>query len=44
VANRGTAHLFIVNPIKKFSAMSETVFASHPPIQERIKRIEALTV
>lgn len=43
-ANRGTAHLFIVNPIKKFSARSETMFASHPPIQDRIKRIEALTV
>lgn len=42
-ANRGIAHLFIVNPIKKFSDLSETMFSSHPPIQERIKRLEALT-
>lgn len=43
-ANRGTAHLFIVNPIKKFSDRAETMFASHPPIEDRIRRIESLTV
>jgi heat shock protein HtpX len=42
VANRGTAHLFIVNPIKKFTARAHTAFASHPPILERIHRLEAL--
>jgi heat shock protein HtpX len=41
-ANRGTAHLFIVNPIKKFAARADSVFASHPPIRERIQRLEAL--
>jgi len=41
-ANRGTAHMFIVNPIKKFSDLSATMFSSHPPIEERIKRLEAL--
>jgi heat shock protein HtpX len=44
VANRGTAHLFIVNPIKKFQELSGTMFASHPPIEERIKRLESLTI
>jgi heat shock protein HtpX len=43
-ANRGTAHLFIVNPIKKFSDRSATMFASHPPIEERIRRLESLTI
>jgi heat shock protein HtpX len=41
-ANRGTAHLYIANPIKKFEGRAETVFASHPPIQDRIRRLEAL--
>lgn len=42
VANRGTAHLYIVNPIKRFEARAHTAFASHPPIKERIRRLEAL--
>jgi heat shock protein HtpX len=42
VANRGTAHLFIANPIKKFEARAQTAFASHPPIKDRIRRLEAL--
>ena len=41
-ANRGTAHMFIVNPIRKFSDRSSTIFSSHPPIEERIKRLEML--
>jgi heat shock protein HtpX len=41
-ANRGTAHLFIANPVKKFEAMADSVFASHPPIKDRIARLEAL--
>ncbi len=41
-ANRGTAHLYIANPIKKFEARANSVFASHPPIKDRIRRLEAL--
>lgn len=41
-ANRGTAHLYIVNPIKKYEARAESMFASHPPIQDRIRRLLAL--
>lgn len=41
-ANRGTAHMFIVNPIKKFSELSSTMFSSHPPIEERIRQLELL--
>lgn len=41
-ANRGTAQLFIVNPIKAFANLSETMFSSHPPIKDRIARLEAL--
>jgi heat shock protein HtpX len=42
-ANRGTAQLFIANPIKKFEKRAGSVFASHPPIKERIRRLESLT-
>ncbi len=41
--NRGTAHLFIVNPVKKFSELGNTIFASHPPIESRIERLLSLT-
>jgi heat shock protein HtpX len=41
-ANRGTAHLYIANPIKKFQARAASAFSSHPPMEERIHRLEAL--
>jgi heat shock protein HtpX len=41
-ANRGDAHLFIVNPIKTFQSWANTMFASHPPTPERIRRLLAL--
>ncbi len=37
VANRATAHLYIVNPIKKFEKRARGLFSTHPPIEERIK-------
>jgi heat shock protein HtpX len=42
-ANRGTAHLYIANPIKRFEQRAGSIFASHPPIVERIRRLEACT-
>jgi heat shock protein HtpX len=41
-ANRGTAHLFIANPIKKFELRANSIWASHPPTAERVRRLEAL--
>lgn len=41
-ANRGTAHLYIANPIKKFEARANSMFSSHPPIKDRIARLAAL--
>ena len=43
VANRATASLYIVHPIKKFEARASSVFSTHPPIKERISRLMALT-
>ena len=45
-ANRSTAHLFIVNPLRRMREARQsldTIFSSHPPIQERIARLMALT-
>jgi len=43
VANRATAPLYIVHPIKKFEARAKGMFSTHPPIEDRIKRLMALT-
>jgi heat shock protein HtpX len=43
VANRATAPMYIVHPIKHFEDRASTIFDSHPPIRERIERILALT-
>ncbi len=41
-ANRATAHLYIVNPIKKFEKRAKGLFSTHPPIEERIKILRAM--
>jgi len=40
-AGRATAHLFIANPFK--SGNITTLFSTHPPISERIKRLRSLS-
>jgi heat shock protein HtpX len=42
-ANRATQHLYFTNPIKKFEERSDSLFATHPPIIDRINRLRALT-
>lgn len=41
VANRATAHLYIVNPLKGQDAMSwfSSFFMTHPPIDDRVKAL-----
>ena len=38
--NSGTAHMFIVNPLKGDGIMS--LLSTHPPIEERIRRLEEM--
>lgn len=44
-ANRGTAHMYIVNPLRRSRRQHHelnSLFSSHPPIGERIARLLAL--
>lgn len=43
-ANRGTAHLYIVNPLKGNSALDgfAKLFSTHPPIAERVKALNEM--
>jgi heat shock protein HtpX len=38
-ANKATAHLFISSPFQKKPGFVERLFSTHPPIEERIKRL-----
>jgi len=43
VANRATQHLYIVNPIKPFEQRSKNLFSTHPPIEDRVRRLRAMS-
>jgi heat shock protein HtpX len=41
-ANRATAHLYIVNPVKRFEKRAKGLFSTHPPIDERIQILRSM--
>ena len=41
-ANKATAHMYIVNPLKEHGGVINKLFSTHPPIEERIKALEAM--
>lgn len=43
VANRATAPMYIVHPIKNFEKRASSIMDSHPPIKDRIRRIQSLS-
>src|SRR5207244_10783188 len=42
VANKATASLYIANPLKDAPRALDGLFDTHPPIAERIRRLEAM--
>ncbi|GAB4281765.1 MAG: zinc metalloprotease HtpX [Coriobacteriia bacterium] len=42
VANKATAPLYIYNPLKDYRGGLNSLFDTHPPIEERIRRLEAM--
>jgi heat shock protein HtpX len=43
-AGPATAHLFIVNPLRGAAAGLMNIFSTHPPLEERIRRLRAMRV
>lgn len=41
-ANPATSHMFIVNPLSRKSLLR--LFSTHPPVEERVKRLRAIQV
>ena len=41
-ANKATAHLYIVNPLKDIGGAVNRLFSTHPPIEERIAALEKM--
>jgi heat shock protein HtpX len=41
-ANKATAHMYIVNPLKNIKGFMNKLFSTHPPIEERIAALEKM--
>jgi heat shock protein HtpX len=41
-ANKATAHMYIVNPLKDIKGRVNKLFSTHPPIEERIAALEKM--
>lgn len=41
-ANKATAHLYIANPLHDHGGWLNSLFSTHPPIEERIARLERM--
>ena len=42
VANKATAHLYINNPLREHQSFFNNLFATHPPIEERVALLRAM--
>jgi len=41
-ANKATAHLFIVNPLKEHGGAMNSLFSTHPPVEKRIELLRSM--
>ncbi len=42
VANKATAHLYIINPLTEHRGRLNSLFSTHPPLDERVKRLRGM--
>jgi heat shock protein HtpX len=42
VANKATAHLYIYNPLRDHKGWMNSLFSTHPPVEERVKRLREM--
>ncbi|UCC68524.1 MAG: zinc metalloprotease HtpX [Armatimonadota bacterium] len=41
-ANKATAHLYIINPLTEHRGKLNSLFSTHPPIEERVERLRGM--
>jgi len=41
-ANKATAHLYIINPLREHKSRLNNMFSTHPPLKERVERLRAM--
>lgn len=42
VANKSTAHLYIINPLHEHASFLNNMFSTHPPMEDRIAALESM--
>lgn len=42
VANQATAHLYFANPLKNYAGKINHLFSTHPPIEDRVRRLREM--
>lgn len=42
VANKATAHLYFANPLKDYTGRINQLFSTHPPIEDRVRRLREM--
>jgi heat shock protein HtpX len=42
VANKATAHLYILNPLKEHGGAMNSLFSTHPPVEKRIEALRSM--
>ncbi|OFX31646.1 MAG: zinc metalloprotease HtpX [Armatimonadetes bacterium RBG_16_67_12] len=41
VANKATSHMYIINPLREWGGYANSLFNTHPPVEERVRRLRA---
>jgi heat shock protein HtpX len=42
-ANKATAHMYIINPLREWGGWTNNLFNTHPPVEERVRRLRGMS-